>query len=305
MPPKAVNLTAKSGNDLFSKLPPELIEKILDYLDYEEDRLHLMMASPYVRSFFFKPEKWSRIYEVYGRSSLGQALKKVTVSDHFHLTTGDTFKRAAEDLIRAAIHSLRVSTYSFNEAGHIFVAIVPNIRLAEAFCQYVIKQKETRKLTWLNVHRSGGYVSAATRTELRNVSQKKNAVVIITHRSEGFMPKPNKAIMIDPPSSTCVLDILSYGPSEMSIYWPIQENRSAGYQDVRACLRRYNRAKCPDPLWFRQYPELFFRSEGEVSHLSFEQITLWSQVLNIVRSEDRQSSQSRRCSSCIIIISNS
>ena len=251
--------------DAFTTLPPEILHHIIKYIDDEEDLMHLFMASKHVRQLFLsKPDlpRFQRYFEVYGRPSFGARLQRLRLTFFHDLYTADIFEAAFEDLRSSAIKSFRFSQNNYNEAGNIFLVVMPSVNLASFFAKFVEMKIRTQGDTdWLYLHLTGGYMTSTNIERFRKMSKRDTAVIIITNRTGGRLMRPNKIIYIAPNSADVVHYGLNTGPSAAAIYWPLSMDRCKAYVDVKAFCRDFDRTRCPEFVC-RSKPELLFLREG-------------------------------------------
>lgn len=219
---------SKPFTDPFSKLPRSVAMAFWKYLD-NEDRLHLSLASPHVRRLVEEADlsSWKMGYTVAVRQRGGGGLLQ-------HLKTEVSFTYP-DEMFTAAFKSLFDTPCYLND---ILVAVASEQIQGEDFARFV----EAQSIPWLHVHRSGGYVSKSTRSALRS----KNAVVlVVTHRADGYLPKPKKVVMLMPQSSYGVHSIIHLGVRELKIMWPLLYHIQRQYEDVKSFFKRHDRANCP------------------------------------------------------------
>lgn len=253
--------------DSFRTLPPEILHLIIQYIDDDEDRMHLFMASKHLRQMFLsKPDlpRYKRYFELYGRPSFGARLQRLRL-DFFHeLYTADVFEAAFEDLRSSALKSFRSSqNFNYNEAGNIFIVVMPSVDMASFFAKFVATKIRTQgDSDWLHLHFTGGYMTSTTIDRFRKISKRETAIIIITNRTGGTLMRPNKIFYIAPNSSDVVHYGLNTGPSAAAIYWPLSMDRCNAYVDVTDFCRKFDRARCFESLAFRSKPELLYLREG-------------------------------------------
>lgn len=239
-------------SDYFERLPTEMVHKIVDYLD-EDDRIHLFMASSNVRHLCLNKtslDRYSKNYEFHGRPGPGHAVTRIEVAVNFQLSYADLYANVFEDLRSTALSSL-----SFNETANIYVAVMPSIRCSFSFAKFLEGKIRSLGLDWLQVHYSGGFMTDPTRARLK----KEKAVVIITHRTEGYLMMHSKAFFIAPVSSEVVYRTLINGSLAASIYWPLTESRA--YNEVTAFCKSYDQKHVPNEPW-KWRPEVEFNLGG-------------------------------------------
>ena len=244
--------------DPFSRLPRRAAVTVLDHLD-NEGKLHLALASPHVRKLVEDSdlESWKIGYTVAVRQRSGGGLFQ-------HLKAEVSFTKP-DDVFGAAFKSLFETPCYLND---ILVAVASEQIQGEAFARFV----EAQSIPWLHLHRSGGYVSKATRAALRS----KNAVVlIVTHRPDGYLPKPKKAVMMMPESSYGVHSMIHLGVKELKIMWPLLYHIQSQYLDVKAFFKRHDRSDIPMAVAIAK-PELQAVPEGTLDDVATDDLlALW------------------------------
>lgn len=225
-------------DDPFDYLPVEIRVMITKYLGEDpRDLLYLALASPSFRKLLSYRDlnSFRTIYHMQA-SWDGYQYPSICMG---HIRANMSFVRNQTDGFQEAFQS--VISQRFQpwpqplHFGDVVLVLAPDAHVADQFSAFF----EERGIPGFEVLRDNGGRSVEAVSKLRKSAMA--VVVIVSHRTDGFLPKPTLAVALDPAGAKCVQRILHLGPGIFNVIWSFNDRVGRNYAAVRKLLHAFNR----------------------------------------------------------------
>ena len=223
-----MSMSLSKTMDPFCCLPAEILCYIAEFLKDSTDVLHFGLASP---AFMAKVVAY-RDPSGFKSSYLFQAsYGGIQMPPHFMLDIkaevsfaqpDKTMFEKAFNLIMSQRRERRLRN------GNVAVVVVPDVRRVWNFSKFLCLQE----VPGLEV------VCTPKWTDDRH--NYKVITIVVTHRTDVFLPRPMSAILLSPACAMDVRNVLQLGPIFVAVIWPLEDDIRQNYSSVRSFLSRFD-----------------------------------------------------------------